>query len=416
MNSIKTFRFFILCCIAALVCSCTNLEQQVDRSVNDLTAAERRIDANVANSVEVLKGIKDDYPKEVKSIINNDIDRLLKTTIGTAGTEFRCEADFLRKRIKLGIQNTIIKLKNLLVKKGGTPAPLLTFPPSFCNCNPEQIDLNEANTKPLIIFGYDFDNFKKIKVMATAMDGSKKDISQLLAKPSDYSLTLGTNDQSNFKDFNKVEFFFNDTSLYSLLIIPKAPQFCHEEDKVISPVPQSINFFAIGCGGDPEYAGDVDVNISARLELSTDQKSINCHISFRANESDGDTRGCYEGDQIVYTAPTGFKIKNILTPKIFGLAYTQKGNDPLPVGGNGFVVNGTVRADHKGDDVPGYTGAQLNLANITVALIEDGTDCVEKAVYIKEHPVQLNSAVEQVKKMVSDKQLLLIKQIDNSKK
>jgi len=409
--------------VALFSCGLEDLERQVNKSVDDLTDAERHISVDASNATDVLRGIKNDYPREIKDIINNDVDRLIKTSISTTSEEARCDLDFVSKRLKFGLENTIVKLKNLVrSRKNQEPLPLLYFKPSFCTITPEQIDLNEDNKKPLKIYGYDFDDISKISVTALTFDGKTKDITRYLTRPTDYMLTLKTDDPSIFTNFNITKFSYRDSNLYSVLIVPKSPQICKEEDRAVTPIPDKINFFAHRVGdGDGDYAGDVRVGCSAVLKISQDGRSIICTIGFYADEVNGDTHGRYDGDHTVYTAPAGEKIRSINTPTSYSVAYVQKGNDPVEVAGNGCVVRAIVRADHKGDDVPGYTGAEIDLNTINVTLIEDDKDgaCVEKSAYTLAHPLMGQDSSKNLLatpfKVISPQEFSIIQSIDKLK-
>jgi hypothetical protein len=421
MNStFRLFKLFLILAFTILVNSC-GLKEQINKSVDDLTNAEKEINANASNAIDVLRSIKNDYPDEIRSIINNDVDRLVKTSISTTSAEARCDLDFVSKRLKAGLENTIRKLQNLLRVKENKPLlPMLSFKPSFCSITPEEIDLNEKNIKPLKIYGYDFEDVDSLKVETTSFDGRKNDITKFLAHTTDYMLTLRTDDPTIYTNFNQVNFEFAHSVLYSFLIIPQTPKICKEEDKDITAVPQVINFFANRVGtGDGDFGGDVRVGIGATLNISPDQKSIVCTIGFYADEVNGDTHGRYDGTQTVFTAPSGQKIKSINTPTKFSLAYTQSGNDPVEEAGNGFITRAVVRADHKGDDVPGYTGAELTINTIRVTLVDDdsGGSCIDKEAYIVAHPniTPLSSAVTVQLKAITLKESSLIQKIDNKK-
>ena len=405
--------------ILMLSFSSCGLTEQIDRSVNELTAASRQINANASNAIEILRGIKDDFAPEIKDIIDNDVDRLIKTSIQTTSEEARCDLTFLGKRIKNGLENTIIRIKNLGNRTDNKPLlDSLSFKPSFCTISPAQVDLNADNTKPMQISGYDFNDLKHLKVVLVALDGKKKDITDYLSHSTDYMLTLRTDSSEIFKNFTKVLFLYGDKEAYSILIVPRTPSICKEYSQLSTPIPDVINFFAgkaPGVGGDDDFAGDVRVGIGAELSVSSDKKAIVCNIGFYADEVNGDTHARYDGASNIFSAPDGYLIKSINSPTKFGLSYVQKGNDPLPLGGNGCVAKIVVRADHKGDDVPGYTGAEVYLNSMNVTFIEDNSngDCITKDVYSLAHPTgSISDSVALSTKFITPKQLSIITSID----
>jgi hypothetical protein len=372
--------------ICLLITSCIrDLEEQVDASVNDLKSSIKGIDANAANIVNILNGLKEkNYPEVIKDIINNDVDQLLKTTISTGGVEFRCNTDFLRNRIRAGLGNTVNRLRNLIrSKKNQKLLPLSYIPPTFCNCVPVLVDLNAPRSKSIKIFGYSFDNADSIHVFILKKDGQRREISDRLTKSSDYILVLGTDTISKVANSDKVEVYFKNKNIYSFLVVSKSPKICSERDFSFPPTPNTYEITAQGCGGDDEFAGAVFIECSGTLTLSADQKSVICNLHFKADEKDGDTHACFDKSFNVFTAEEGFKIKNILTATSFEYKYINNREEADSFNGSGFVDHASLRGDHHGGDVGTWTGASLWFNNIRVTLIEDG-DCVPKETIIKE--------------------------------
>jgi hypothetical protein len=230
-------------------------------------------------------------------------------------------------------------------------------------------------------------------------------------------LTIRTDDTSYYNGFNKVEFYYDKLSVYTMLIIPKSPKICEEEDLVLSPTPQLLEVGSYNCGGDNEFGGNVYMDCVGTLKLSADQRTIICHISLHANEKDGDTRGCWERDYNLYTAKNGYKIKSILTPTTYHFNYEDDDEEDDNFGGDGFVKSATFRGDHQGSDVGAYTGATLQLSNITVTLIESGNSCVPKETYVATHAAEINSKnISNAIREISKSQADIIKSIDLQKK
>jgi hypothetical protein len=392
-----------------------SLEKQVDTSVRDLTSAADRINANASNTVDILNKIKRDYPGQIKDIINNDVDRLVKTTISATGVEFRCNTAFLQKRVQQGLNNLIIKLQNLVrVKKKQASMKLIPVTPTFCSCNPTVIDLNNMDTKKLEIYGYDFEDIDSLKIYATKYDGTFTDITKNIAKPTDYLLTLSTDLAAQLTGYNKVSFYFNKRGIYSLLIIPKSPKICEEKDWTAPPVPQTLDIMASPCGGDDEFAGAVFIECSGKLEISKDGTAVICKVHFRADEKDGDTHACYDREFPVYKVETGYKIKNILSPVEFEYKYTNNHEEPDDFGASGFVQKAQMKGDHEGGDVGQWTGATLQFANLRLTLIEASSDCIDKELYIQSHSGVLESPDKAAfLQNISKQEAAILKQLDS---
>ena len=84
-----------------------------------IEAIQKAIDALNVNSAawqQQLNGLLNTANADVKSLINNDVTNLLQRTVASAGVEFRCDIDFIGRRVKEG-------LETLLARLGGrTPA------------------------------------------------------------------------------------------------------------------------------------------------------------------------------------------------------------------------------------------------------------------------------------------------------
>ena len=410
----KPFIFITAFCLFTNI-SCNKLEQlqeQVDRSVTELTSATDRLNANGANIVNILNSIKTDFPQEIHDIITNDVQNLVTTSVAATGQEFRCNVDFLRDRVKRGLSNTIIKLKNLvLLRKKASLQPIPLIQPTFCSCTPNEIDLNNDKTKSVQVYGYDFDNADSLHVYASKLDGTRMDISSWVAKPSNYNITIGVNQGASLAGYNKVEIYMSHKGLYSFLIIPKTPKICQEKDWNASPVPQTIDFMARACGGDPEFAGAVFMHCDGQLYLTPTGDAIMCKIHFTADEKDGDTHACWDQVMPIYQAEVGQKIKKILTPTTFDYTYINNHEEPDFFDGNGFVQKATFRGDHQGADVGQWTGATLQLANLRMIEVEANSDCVEKELFIGQHSNILPA--QDLFNKITTKQAAILKSIDH---
>jgi hypothetical protein len=361
-------------------CPLTNIHNDIAKASADITAESNKINANAANIVETLRAIKDDYPDEIKTIINNDIDRLVKTTVQASSEEMRCDASYIARSTKAGLENLVIKIKNL-----GRPdslLPLMAYPPTFCTCSPNYVDLNKGDKNRVIdISGYDFDNLNSMRVYATKLDGTKKEVVHKLNKTAEFHTALPINNWKSFEEFDHIEFYYNNINTYSIPIIPATPKVCDERDVPIAATPASYNFHAIAAGGDQEFGGDADIVCSGTLSISPDQRSIVCKLNYFASEVDGDTRASYDKNFNIYTSPDGTKIKSILSPTSFEYRYRDDDEEDDDFGGNGFVDKMILRGDHHGTDVGPYTGANMVFSVLRATLISEKDGCIPKDQY-----------------------------------
>ena len=384
-----------------------SLEKQVNKSTNEINDAITRISANGEDMTNVLNDLKTKLPKDVKEIISVDIDRMVKTTTATAGAEFRCEADFLQKRIVQGLRNLQIQLYNKVHKDKKS---FEIFTPTICNPVPTVLDLNVEN-KFIQIYGYDYNS--NIKLYAINQQGAKRDISSTINKPSDYLLTVTTNESllKELENYKELQLEYKDKALNSMSIIPKRPKICEEIPD--SDVPSKIDFYAQKCNNeDAEFAGHGPIiNSHNRLFLSEDKRSVMCEINFTADEKDGGSCGSFRNTYKIYTAKTGYQIKEILSPTTNSVDNFEDTDhaDDNDVGANGFIKEASYRGDHKGADIGSYTGATLYFSTLRVTLVECCNNCVDKSTIQKINLATKNEP--ELLKNISKETQKLIKQV-----
>ena len=119
-----------------------------------------------------------------------DVEALAKRGIATAGTELRCNGDFVGARMKEGL-NVILARIN-----GAQPPPIV---PVYCQVVPEIVDMGSRPTH-VSFYGYNFD--QGVKVILSS-DAGEEDVSQYLALPTHYLATLQVGATSGMPLCNK---------------------------------------------------------------------------------------------------------------------------------------------------------------------------------------------------------------------
>jgi len=132
--------------------------------------------------------------KERIDQISRETNLLLNRGIAQTGSEIRCDADFMRVRIKQGLE----EIKNVLILKKAAAA----LRPSFCQVVPRELDLRiEPQNRPANVefYGYDFfdDRYvssNKSPLIKASLKGSNgstnEDMTRYLALTSHYLLTF----------------------------------------------------------------------------------------------------------------------------------------------------------------------------------------------------------------------------------
>ena len=100
---------------------------------------------------------------------------------------------------------------------------------------------------------------------------------------------------------------------------------------------------------------------SARLEISSDRRSIDAVMSLDAKETQRDfthARGTFR--RRVFTAPNGFKVQRILSGTSSSAAYRDTDHDiDRPIVHGGLVRQFEIMGDTRGNDVGNCTNDRL---------------------------------------------------------
>jgi len=164
---------------------------------------QQSIDDLVRQSSEwqvTLQKLETDLIKGGQSLIANEVTQLAQRGIGTAGTELRCDADFVGHRMLEGLQ----RIKSALLRQ--TPQPLRQY---FCGVSPTSINLalSADRRTELAFYGYNLDS-GRATVYVRETNGNQRVVPNpqlILATPTHYLMTvnisqnnglvLGPNDQ-----------------------------------------------------------------------------------------------------------------------------------------------------------------------------------------------------------------------------
>ena len=151
-------------------------------------------------------------------------------------------------------------------------------------------------------------------------------------------------------------------------------------DKEVSFVPSAITRLCpTWIGGDKEFDGHgPDVQASASLKISTTKKSLYVDLYLHEKETQSDWTECRGNlSRTVYTTPTGWSIKEIITDTYSSASYRDTDHDidyPTVTGGK-LVKQFAIMGDTGGNDVGNCTtdDAYMNVYfnSVTIVLHED---------------------------------------------
>lgn len=248
----------------------------------DKSAEERIKQAAKEAQVTIDKASKE--AKDLTDQVAREANLLMGRGIAQTGTEIRCNADFIGKRMNQRLKELKEKL---LFKKGD-----VTLNPAFCQVVPDVLDLRVApNSRPANIqfFGYDFfddqlqsnKNTPLIKVsLRNKSGGQSEDMSHLMALTTHYLLTFkiaelrveSLCDLSVSKDRQIVIETLNGTQLGELNVVcplPPTPTPTPVPTKIPTATPTPIP---------PPDLYIVDWQISNRGPYQNDQVSVRALI------------------------------------------------------------------------------------------------------------------------------------------
>lgn len=279
-----------------------NLTGQVGNStvktVNILDDAINALDKNSADWQAILQQTVDKLTEGAQSTVRTEVSQALSRAVATTGSEFRCDVDFLRTRVKEDL--ILIKAKFL-----GQQVPALI--PSLCNVVPSAIDLNLDQSRRNLIefFGYNFDTTPPLQLVLENADGTTRDVTPNLAKPTYYHMTVnlgGAGVQMDGKS-QKFHLRWQDRELSTMSILQPTTPVC--ESKTINPVPAALTIVPDHTTGDTNFGSGtaIDVSVTADRWFGSTGVGISALIKVNFKETGGD-----------HTAASTFQVVNIYTP------------------------------------------------------------------------------------------------------
>lgn len=176
-NSIKIIVFPLILITTLLYNGCDDEVTSIEAIDAAIYALENQSD----DWRSVLEDTRDKLTNDTQSTIRNEVSNMLARAIAATGSEFRCDLDFVRDRIK----QDLLRIKASLLNQ-----PVPDKEPVLCTVNPLAVDATLIPDRlPWIEFyGYDFDT-TPIKVLL--QNGTQLiDVSSHLSIPSHYHMTL----------------------------------------------------------------------------------------------------------------------------------------------------------------------------------------------------------------------------------
>lgn len=342
------------------------IEETTDKTVAVLDEAIVDLADESADWQIILQDTISELTDETQQTIRNDITNLLRRAPATIGTEFRCDVDFVRKRVR----QDLIRIRASLLGIGMEPKE-----PTFCSVIPLAVDAalvpNDLNL--LEFYGYDFDT---TPVQVVMRNGNQDvDVSRFLDKPTHYHMTLnlGANGVNLSPGSQRFVLRWNDQEISTIAIIQPATPVC--EARVVEFKPSPVSFVPPRTRGDREYDGN-GPRVNANVELNYTSSSISALVTMSAEETKSDwTTASGSRTFNLFTPEPGWKIQQIIGEVNSSFNYIDNSHSDDVFAGNGPVATYTFSGDKKGDDAGVHTSVKVNFNQLSVELVQDG-DCV----------------------------------------
>jgi hypothetical protein len=228
------------------------LNSCITDSIEEAVKALDRLEIDIKNSSGDIKAELEnwqkDLPNEVRSLIDDDIQKLSANMIGSIGAETRCNVDFLRNRFIQSVEN----IKRKLLKE-----PPIYLKPCFCTIDLPSINPNAEpkSLENLKIYGYDFDSpdpSKKLMQVVLIGDGNLSKIidEKFVGRTTNYEMTINITDilpEIASNKYHKIKFFWNgdSKSMAEILIMKWQPQ-----NLIKQFLPRNFAWYPPHTGGD----------------------------------------------------------------------------------------------------------------------------------------------------------------------
>ena len=369
-----------------------NIQQSTENALQD---AIDSINQNSASWQQAILDAQAKLTNDAQSTIRNELNNVLQRGIAAAGSEFRCNTDFIAGRVKMELQRILAKLTG-----GSAPAVIA----GTCNVVPLAIDkaLVPDRLNNVTFYGYDYD---RGNIKATLIERNvRRDITRYITKPTHYHmiLNLGGNGVPLSPASSKIRITSAGELLSELAVIQPATPVCQQQEITITP--GKITQLPPHTRGDKDFYGH-GPKIFSRVEIykNANGSKLYAKLWMKAQETKKDWTTS-EGTMIrlIYSAPSGKKVEQIISPKVFSHHYTDsdKAEDSFDFGNAELLRRIVYRGDRKGKDAGVYTQMTAYFNPVKIRTIETG-NCVSASALKKTAAMR----------MLSDQNLLRLRPI-----
>lgn len=355
-------------------CDCLGLKgaiaDPVTQAVNVLDDAIDALQNASADWQQVLQDAQRKLTEDAQSTIRNELANLASRSIAQAGVELRCDADFIRARVRQALQGLRAKLLGQAVPR---------VEPALCQVVPLGVDraLVPDRLKQVEFYGYDFDTDQTLRVWLERAGQPRLDVTGKLDRPTHYAMTLkfGATGVQLDERSERFALEWEGRTISTIAVIQPATPVC--ESKVAQVEEQAVTFRPPRAGsGDAEFKGHGPaVNTTVTLLPAPDILRARVYMKARETKSDWTEAS---GAQVfeLYRPPTGWVVERLPGTTVASHSYVDGNHDldTFQLGG-GPVKRLVYVGDTDGNEAGTRTQVTVSFNRIPVELRQTG-NCV----------------------------------------
>lgn len=309
-------------------------------------------------------------PAEAQSLVGTKLQSVIARGTAQAGTELRCNADFLRDRALEGVRGVLARF---LGQEPPQPQP------SLCLVDPLVIDrelVQAGRVTHLGLFGYNFDQGDQLKVVHVG--GGQTDVTQQLDRPTHYAATLdlGGSGVQLSEASERILIKAGDQILSTIAVIQPQTPVC--ASRVVAVDPRLQTFVPSHVPpGDTDFGGH-GPKINASVTLSHDAASLRAAIYMHARETRSDWTTAMGTKTITLFRPEpGWRIDGVRGTRHTHHTYTDSDHDEdaFSFAEDGPVRHMTFVGDTSGSEAGTRTKVDVTFNRLLVDTVQSD-NCV----------------------------------------
>lgn len=261
MTDRSRYGFVFLTLMLLLSLRCGTLTDPVKEAVAAIDRAMWMVQNESKDWRQILSETEDKLASDAQSMMVNEVNSAFDRAIGTVGTEFKCDTDFVEDRLVQDLARIKAELLN---------EPVPDKEPAICLVDPMSVDVSlvPERLKWVEIYGYDFDT-TDVQLVLREGDRYVDVTASCLGKPTHYHMTIDLISEGCELTQASSGFFvlkWNDQEISSIKIsqVPTPPTVTPAPDRFVGPA---------GGGGGSEFVDVVPLGAKViSLQIRSGQR------------------------------------------------------------------------------------------------------------------------------------------------